>query len=59
MTQDKNLDFLGVLGKVFVEGDASKDPDAENHDGNPEVEEVQDGVRSIKVLNDPNRNWGR
>ena len=55
---DETLDFLGVPGEVFVESDASKDPDADDHHDDPEVEEVQDGVRPIKVVNDPNWDQG-
>ena len=50
------MDFLGVLGKVFIDGDAPEDPNADDYDGNPEVEEVQDGVRLVKVLDDLNLN---
>ena len=50
---DETLDFLGVPGEVFVESDASKDPDADDHHDDPEVEEVQNRFRSVKVLDDP------
>ena len=53
MTHDEFLEFLGVLGEVLIEGDASEDPDTDNHDGKPGVEEVQNRVRLVKVLDDP------
>ena len=40
MTHDETVDFLDVLGRVFVDCDASEDPDADDHDDEPEVEEV-------------------
>ena len=51
MTHDGFLEFFGVLGEVLVDGDA------DDHDGEPEVKEVQNGVRSVKVLDD--RSWRR
>ena len=38
MTHEGTLDFLDVLGSVFVDSDASNDPDADDHDDELEVE---------------------
>ena len=42
MTHDGTLDFLEILGRVFVDNDASKNPDADDDDDEPEVEEVHE-----------------
>ena len=39
---DGNLDFLEILGRVFVDNDASKNPDADDDDDEPEFEEVHE-----------------
>ena len=44
MTHDGTLDLLGLLGSVLVDSDASEDPDADDHDDEPEVEEVHEWV---------------
>ena len=40
MTHDGTLDFLEILVRVFVDNDASENPDADKDDDEPEVEEV-------------------
>ena len=44
MTHEGTLDLLDVPGSVFVDSDASEDPDADDHDDEPEVEKVHDGA---------------
>ena len=44
MAHDETLDFHYLLRGVVVDGDASNDPDADDHDDDPEVEKVHDGV---------------
>ena len=43
MTHEGTLDLLDVPGSVFVDSDASEYSDTDNHDDEPEVEEVHDG----------------
>ena len=56
MTPDETLDFLEVLGKAFVECNASEDPDADDQDGDPEVEEIEEGVSWVGDVDDLNWN---
>ena len=56
MTYAETLDFLEVLVKAYVECDASEDPDADDQDGDPEVEDVEEGVSSAGDVDDLNWN---
>ena len=50
MTFDEVQGFLGVLGEVFIEGDAHEDHNTDNQDNHPKVDEVQEGVRFGRSL---------